>query len=306
VVVDRLRGTSKNLAGGLGGGGRVFVTGMLFPSKIYELPRYLEFVSFSALLTQGTASAVAVFVLMDNLKEAFVGSIPLFFAAVAGGYMTLGGERRVILKKTLIVYSVFLIATLFYPPRQPGDTFLRIWVPLVVMVFGLAGQSVWYTICRLRSSEWQFSTDVGAANSPMRGYRPAWVVILALLLGWWLQMAYVGVEQVLITAEHNRKRQPLHLCNSQPQLLLSAAKPGDRVLYLSMLIMPYYLVNGCLRVGAIYYHDAIGETDTVKQWLSRPDLRFAVAYNPLVYHPSFEGLHERRWGISSPNFRFSE
>ena len=37
-----------------------------------------------------------------------------------------------------------------------------------------------------------------------------------------------------------------------------------------------------------------------------PSCWFAAAFNPLVYHPSFEGLHERRWGISSPGFRFSE
>ncbi len=89
-------------------------------------------------------------------------------------------------------------------------------------------------------------------------------------------------------------------------MVLSAARPGDRVLYLSMLIMPYYLIDGCLKVGAVYYNDVMKDEDNTRKWLSRPDLRFAVAYNPLVYHPSFEGLHERRWGISAANFRFSE
>ena len=284
----------------------VLVAGLLLPSKIYGLPRYLELVSLGALLRQGTASAAAVFAQTANLRDGLLGSIPLFCAAVAGGFLTLGGERRVVLKRTLIVYGVFLIVALFYPPREPGDTFLRIWIPFVAMVFGLAGRSVWASIRLLRSSGGQGRADFGSVRLHVRDSRPVAVIILALMLGWWIQMVYAGAEQVLVTAEHYRKRQPLHVCESQPRLLLSAAKPGDRVLYLSMQIMPFYLINGCLNLGAVYYHDALKGTDTVREWLSRPELRFAAAFNPLVYHPSFEGLHERRWGISSPGFRFSE
>ena len=276
--------------------GIVVVAAFLVPLKFYGLPKYLELVSPSALLKQGMASAAAIFAQLDNLKEGLAGSIPLLFAAVAGGWLTLERERRVVLKKVLVIYGVVLFAVLFYPPREPGDTFFRIWIPAAAVVFGLVGRSVWYAIRLFRTSD----------DSPMPGRRAISVVLLALLAGWWLQMVYAGVEQVLITAEHFKKRQPLQVCDSQPRLLLSAAKPGDRVLYLSMLVMPYYLVHGCLKVGAVYYHDALKDTDAVREWLSRPELRFAVAYNPLVYHPSFEGLHERRWGISAPAFRFSE
>lgn len=132
------------------------------------------------------------------------------------------------------------------------------------------------------------------------------VFIVALLAGWWGQMAFAGAEQVLLTAEYYRNRQPLKICDSQPQMLLSIAKPGDRVLYLSMLVMPYYFIEGCMKLGAVYYHDVLKETEEAKKWLSRADLRFAVTYNPLLSHPSFQGLHERRWGITAPNFRFSE
>ncbi|MCP4667859.1 MAG: hypothetical protein GY849_16030, partial [Deltaproteobacteria bacterium] len=40
-------------------------------------------------------------------------------------------------------------------------------------------------------------------------------------------------------------------------------------------------------------------------WLNRPDVRFAVAYHPTVYHPSFEGMKENLWWTGSPDFYFS-
>ncbi len=280
----------------------VLVLGMMLPSKVYVLPKYLEVVSLTALLRQGIDSLTVVGTNLLNLKEGLFGAIPLFFGALAWGYVTLGVERRTIVKKTFAIYSIFVVLVMFYPVREPGDTFFRIAIPHVVILFGLCGHGLWYALNRLRS----MGGRCGAESGRVR-LEECWpVLIVALLAGWWSQMAFAGAEQVLLTAEHYRKRQPLQICDSQPELLLSLAKPDDRVLYLSMLIMPYYFINGCMKIGAVYYHDVMKETEEAQKWLSRPDLRFAAAYNPLVYHPSFRGLHERRWGISAPNFRFSQ
>jgi hypothetical protein len=69
--------------------------------------------------------------------------------------------------------------------------------------------------------------------------------------------------------------------------------------------MDYYLINGALRLGAVYYNPALQGTWTTSQWLTRPDLRFAVAFQPTVYHPSFEGKDEAAWWPSMPDFRYS-
>jgi len=277
---------------------------MLIPSTVYELPKYLDLVSLKGMLAQGIGSVAAIASTTNNLRDGLFGSIPLFCAAVAWGYLTLDTDRRSAVKKTLFVYLVFLVVALFYPPREPGDTFLRIWIPWIAMLFGLAGHGAWCAVDSLRL----YSRGGGAESESISNrLQSGWPVLaVALLLGWWIQMALAGGEQVLITAAHYRIRQPLRVCHSQPRLLLSTARPGDRVLYLSMLIMPHYLLDGCMRLGAVYYHEVMKDTEVAKLWLSRPDLHFAVAYNPLVYHPSFEGLHERRWGISAPRFRFSE
>jgi hypothetical protein len=69
--------------------------------------------------------------------------------------------------------------------------------------------------------------------------------------------------------------------------------------------MDYYLINGALRLGAVYYNPLLQGTRTTSQWLGRPNLRFAAAFNPLVYHPSYEGKDEAYWWPSMPDFRYS-
>jgi len=114
-----------------------------------------------------------------------------------------------------------------------------------------------------------------------------------------------GGEQVLVMAKFLRDRQPLALDPGQPEMLLKHARPGDRVVYTSFILMPYYLIHGALRLGAAYYHPDFQGTSLATRGLSRPHVRFVVALNPAVYHPTFEGVAEHRWWKTWPDFRFS-
>jgi hypothetical protein len=69
--------------------------------------------------------------------------------------------------------------------------------------------------------------------------------------------------------------------------------------------MPYFFIHGTMRLGAVYYNPALQDTPVLAERLRQPDLRFAVTYNPTVYHPSFAGVAEPRWWITSPNFHYS-
>ena len=60
-----------------------------------------------------------------------------------------------------------------------------------------------------------------------------------------------------------------------------------------------------MRLGAVYYNPALQGGPVLEEWLRKPEVRFAVTYNPTVYHPSFEGVDEPRWWITSPNFHYS-
>jgi hypothetical protein len=102
-----------------------------------------------------------------------------------------------------------------------------------------------------------------------------------------------------------RDRQPTAFDAKQPELLLSTARQGDRVLYTSPIIMSYYFARGAMQLGAVYYNPALKGTATETEWLTRPDIRFAVAYNPTLYHPSYEGLPDKDWRISRPDFIFT-
>jgi hypothetical protein len=129
--------------------------------------------------------------------------------------------------------------------------------------------------------------------------------VFALLLGYSFDMVLAGSEQIHVTMVHMKNRQPYRFVQQQPKILLSQARPGDRVLYTSTMIMSSYFLGGAMELGAVYYQPVFRETEIESRWLQRQDLRFAAVYNPTVYHPSLEGLEEKRRCITSPNFHYS-
>jgi hypothetical protein len=102
-----------------------------------------------------------------------------------------------------------------------------------------------------------------------------------------------------------RDRQPQSFDRKQVELMLSQTKPGDRILYTSTMCMAYYFLHGAMQRGAVYYHPSFAGTKVETDWLRRSDLRFAVTYNPTVYHPAYDGLDEKDQCISVPEFRYS-
>jgi hypothetical protein len=128
---------------------------------------------------------------------------------------------------------------------------------------------------------------------------------LALLVGYSVDAGLSGAEQIQATVEYMTERQPLNFDSEQTGLLMSLSGPGDRVLYTSTMAMSYYLLHGAMDLGAVYYHPAFQNDETAIIWLQRPDLRFVVAYNPTVYHPSLEGLDEKDQSITYPEYRHS-
>ena len=236
-----------------------------------------------------------------RLRPALFGSLPIFCAAAVFGYLNLDHPRKKIVRRFTALYVVFLIALLFYGPTQPADAFLRIWIPMVVVLFGAVGRTFW---CALKSS-WQLLIDRLKSPEGDTPQSPAklWpILLLALIVGYAAQMMLTGAEQVAAMALHERDRQPLALETSQVQHLLAEARPGDRTLYTSMILMPFYLTHGALDLGAVYYHPEFANDALAQKWLRRPDLRFLAAYNPTVYHPSFEGVDEIKWWMGSPDF----
>ncbi|MEJ2719311.1 MAG: hypothetical protein P8182_19630, partial [Deltaproteobacteria bacterium] len=257
----------------------------------------------SALIGFGE-SALTVWTQIVRLQAGLFGSVPLFCAVVVLGFLVLEPARRRIVGRITLAYVFFFLAIHLYVSNHPADVVLRIWIPLIVILFGAVGKAIEYAFRR----SWQlfirhYTDPEGAGHVDAAKGWP--VVLLAFLLGYSFYMVVSGSEQIYATQQHLTERQPLQFVSSQPELLMSQAKPGDRVLYTSMMIMPYYFIHGAMQLGAVYYHPALKGTPTETEWLKRPDLHYAVTYNPTVYHPSFEGVDENKWWTTSPEFRYS-
>ncbi|MBI5568831.1 MAG: hypothetical protein HY914_02705 [Desulfomonile tiedjei] len=253
---------------------------------------------------EGAAQHLAALLLqVVRLEGGLFGAMTFFCGLVVFGFIVVPNERRPAILNVVALCLLFLLGLMLYRAYHPGDVILRVWIPLVVILYGAVAQSLWYVI----ESAWRWLVSYARSPGAAEHFTlaRAWpLVAFAVLCGYVFNMGANGVEQVVATTEHVRTREPLAFDSAQVKLLLAEAKPGDRVLYSSIIVMPYYFIEGAMRVGAVYYHPTLSRTPAA-QWWERPDIRFAALYNPTVYHPDFEGVPEPDWWTTQPDFRFS-
>ena len=255
-------------------------------------------------LQGAAASLVAVVADVVRLGPGLFGSAPLFCAAVVLGFLVTAREERRSAFIVTLTQAFFFIALFFHVSNHPADVIFRMWIPLVIILFGAVGQAMSYALAA--SWQWLLDRRSRGPDLPRNKVAGAWpILVLAVLFGYSVSMSTSGVEQVAATVRYIQYRQPLDFRSKQVEVLLSRATPGSRVLYTSMMIMPFYFINGAMSLGAVYYQPALADTPTEKKWLNRSDLRFAAVYNPTVYHPSFAGRDENNWWITSPDFHSS-
>lgn len=247
-------------------------------------------------------SLEAIWANIISFETALFGSFVFFAGAVMFGYLTLEPERRRVILRTTVILAAFLVASVYYVlPAHPGDLFLRLWIPFLVLLFGGMAQAIWYTV----KESWAWGLSRLSRPGEARGF--AWqrdwpIIAFVLLTSFALRMTAHGVDGMYATAEYMRTRQPLAISSGQPRVLLSQAQPTDSVLYTSTIIMPFYFVNGAMNLGAVFY-PALKGTEQEQRWMQQPGLRFAVAYNPMVELPALKGVPEEKWWISSPALR---
>jgi hypothetical protein len=253
-----------------------------------------------------TSNLQGIVVGISRIKDSLFGEPALFLSAVTMGFLFTTPERRKVLGHVIPVYALVLILSLYptHAVSPPGDIFFRLWIPLLAIGFGAAGES----LARLGLEAWRTIRDrrQWECGNPRKLLGQAWpVVVFALLVGHFSGTALTGGEHLYALSEYMRNRQDLSFDPSQVSSLLSQAEPGDRVLYTGTMPMQFYFAAGAMRLGAIYFHPSYAGTPIESDWLTRPDLRFAVLYNPLVTHPAIDGLDEKDRCISSPDYRFS-
>jgi hypothetical protein len=254
---------------------------------------------------QGTVATLAS--LVENIvvhEVGLFGSLPLFCMLVTVGFLLAPSRMRRINLRVSILYSFFVVIAILTISSHPGDILFRMWIPLPVILTGAVGYGLQY--CTLASLKLAGKTERDTSQFRVNAWQYAWpAAVLALGIGFIFQRVLLGGEQILAMKEYLLARQPIKLCASQTEKLLSQANEGDRVLYASNTIMPYYFIHGAMRLGAVYYHQSFEANPAQEKLIDRDDLRFAVLYNPMVYHPALEGVPETLWWITRPSLRFS-
>jgi len=240
-----------------------------------------------------------------RFESALFGSIIWFSGLAVFGFLTLNNEKKILTCKVLLVYFPFLIVSLFYVmPMHPADLTTRLWIPFIVIGFGLLGAGFWHVgKASLHVVREALESPDGMARMTLSAGWP--LVALALIVGFSFRMVTLGVEGMDATVEYMMHRQEIMLDPAQANLLAERSKPEDRVLYDGLIPVFFYFAHGALDRGAVYY-PAIRGTSVEKTWLDRPELRFAVCYNPLISLRSMQGEDENDWWISSPEMRFSD
>jgi hypothetical protein len=280
----------------------------LFKKSIFFNPiGYLGHFQGIAQLTQNCLlTTTGALVQTVRLKDGLFGPFPLFCFVLCFGFFAAPKTQRKIAVGIILIYSVLLFCAFFHtdPTWSPGELFWRMCIPLVVILFGAVGKCSCFAIEKsLHILKTSLKNPDRKGEFSIQNIWP--VLLLALVSGYSFDMVLSGSEQIYATREHMRNRQALNFNSEQPKILLSQAKPGDRVLYTSTMIMASYFIHGAMQQGAIYYHPAFRSQKFRNKWLKRKDLRFAAVYSPIVYHPSLEGLDENNRCITGPEFHFS-
>jgi hypothetical protein len=278
------------------------VTGLAFIPNLLKMPG--GHFSLPAMCRGAVNSGLQVILEIVRTAGGLFGSLPIFLAAVALGLITLADNRRRPVLTIIYLYLLLLAGSLIYLSSHPADLFFRLWIPLAVVFYGLVAQSLVFA-GRLSRDSWRQCRE-NIKLTADGGLQLLWpLALLAFLSGYAVQMVVKGGEIMVATARFMELREPLELSPRQPRLLLARARPGDKVLYNSIILMPYYFIYGAARLGAVYYHPSFQGAAAASLWLHHPELRFAVAYNPLASHPSFAGVDESEWWISNPDFYYS-
>lgn len=248
-----------------------------------------------------------------------VGGMAVAFAAIGYGFWTVDPLRRSTLVKIMLLLLVFLVLSLFYVwPRQPADTFIRMIIPFAFLCTGAIGQALWHLLhkagafLKQPAQEYAHAEQNATTVWELWSHRPVTranivLLIVIVVVGFALDVVIINRERLIRTSEQLLENHSLYLNLEQPALLHTQANQQDRVLYTELAPMLFYLSHGAMDHGAIYY-PALQGTPEEEQWLQRPDVRFAVLWDPVealtLDEPLFElGLIQRDGTIATAPLR---
>jgi len=286
----------------------VLCAAFFFPARLSDgfnfLPTLIPSHLISSLqetLTVVAKNLVEIAVQLTRYKTAFFGPLIVLLPATLLGLFYLKKKRRKKISAVLIIFSLFLFASLLHSNAlsSPAVLFFRLLAPFSVVLFAALPHLLYVMTTRIVNPGQTQTND----HNPLKSRFSA-LLILTVLIGYTLETTIPGMIQIQAVREYMIKRQPLSFNKEQTQLLLSKIRPQESVLYTSTMIMASYFTNNSLQLNTVYYHPSFAKAKTTSLLLQEKNIRFVVAYNPGVYHPTYAGLDEKNRCITSPEVTF--
>jgi hypothetical protein len=177
----------------------------------------------------------------------------------------------------------FLVFSLIWlDPWYGAQVLERAWVPMGVFLTGLIGSMVWDMLILAIGFFTRLASKLSAETIFSQ---PIVVLEIIFLLNFIGQVAIVYLPYYIYsftqTIIYQTERMNISLSAAQPQLLSEV--PEQKIIYMDEIPLYFYLANGGLTHGAIYY-PAIDENQ-INSGLTQPNLgqvQYVVAENPLA------------------------
>lgn len=227
-----------------------------------------------------------------TVNNVFIGTL-LLCGAIVVGYRTLPPARRAELLTITLLFGAVVTASLFVVrPHYPASLFERISIPLIILLVGAAARAIWAGIVHAgtllhlqQSGQQQPVQQPGQGEQKHDRYEHATltrahlvlvVVIVPLLF---IHTMLAARPLWLAEIENMISDQDIALEPAQVEVLHTYADAGHRVLYIHETLRDFYLTHGATRYGAVF-QPALANSPQAAAWFQRPDLRFAVLWNP--------------------------
>jgi hypothetical protein len=205
---------------------------------------------------------------------------------VAIGYFALKPSKKKPALLLGITLTIFLAASLFYiDPFYGALVFDRAWIPVSIFLTGFVALAIW-TLSRITVS---YARRIGRRFKDLRVKRVATTLFSTVLLILILSRAinhyfpYYTYHYDL-TLNNKIERKNFRVYPNQPSIIVEdeTLTPSQTIIYMSELSLYYYLSNGGLGYGALYY-PALDREQYQGHWFQEKlgNAAYLVGRNPL-------------------------
>lgn len=206
------------------------------------------------------------------------------------GFLSLPKEMRFKAVSLTVITIIMMMAGLLHNyPNYFGVVVERLWIAPALMLMGATGYLVWKILklaacgirCALKGNFPDFPEKDGTLSA--RGWiNAAYATIGIVIIISFSGMAFNGINFIRNYTYIVNTAHTLNINTTQPAQLIKLSKENESILYTGETPLYYFLINGALARGAVYY-PAVKGTKDERPWIfENKRLRFAVIKSPVA------------------------